>query len=367
MSILTYTHWVKPVSGFQLHLDYNPKKGYFITSYPAHRDSPESPYFSLNIMFRGEETLLACSRKSAKKEQEAIALFQQKIKEFISAHPPVQESIETISPGDRFLLGTGTVTVIWKNEGGRYFCLTQDGKGKNCTYSGLLDGDRLEPLPPAELESLTNDFLDRQSREKAEKEEREKESKRLIEIGRAMVPEWAKGVLVAEFTEDHSDMMTDYYCPCVVVETRVLGFSRSSRLSEAELRRFAPLLEQTAHLQDGSYVRDDRALRVNDYARSGWQVRHLSYWGNEIFRALGVHGLPVQQEKPVPVATDGEISIRRNEEKDGLEVIFASKPEPEILAALKLLGFRWSKFSKLWYAKYSESLEKELKETLGLA
>ena len=55
------------------------------------------------------------------------------------------------------------------------------------------------------------------------------------------------------------------------------------------------------------------------------------------------------------------VDVRKNEKKNGIEVVFESKPESEVLKYLKSKGFRWSKFSKLWYNRYSENLESELK------
>lgn len=42
--------------------------------------------------------------------------------------------------------------------------------------------------------------------------------------------------------------------------------------------------------------------------------------------------------------------LRLNEEKNGLEIVFTSKPAPEVLTALKVNGFRWSRFGGLWWA-----------------
>jgi len=44
-------------------------------------------------------------------------------------------------------------------------------------------------------------------------------------------------------------------------------------------------------------------------------------------------------------------NIRMNEEKNGIEISFDSKPEKEILDMLKSKGFRWSKYQNIWYAK----------------
>ena len=47
-----------------------------------------------------------------------------------------------------------------------------------------------------------------------------------------------------------------------------------------------------------------------------------------------------------------------NEEKNGIEVKFDSKPAPETIATLKKHGFRWHGKRKIWYAKQTpETLE----------
>lgn len=69
------------------------------------------------------------------------------------------------------------------------------------------------------------------------------------------------------------------------------------------------------------------------------------------------------QERPACT----EFTIRRNEDKNGLELIFPAKPAQEILDKVKAAGFRWSRFSACWYTRYSseavafaESLKSEL-------
>lgn len=51
------------------------------------------------------------------------------------------------------------------------------------------------------------------------------------------------------------------------------------------------------------------------------------------------------------------VTLRKNEEKNGLELVFNEKPALEILEAVKAQGFRWSRFAKLWYKRYSEAAE----------
>lgn len=61
--------------------------------------------------------------------------------------------------------------------------------------------------------------------------------------------------------------------------------------------------------------------------------------------------------KPEPTDnTDSQITVRRNEEKGGIEIAFSNKPDESIIELLKLTGFRWSRFSKVWWAKYTDEL-----------
>jgi hypothetical protein len=59
------------------------------------------------------------------------------------------------------------------------------------------------------------------------------------------------------------------------------------------------------------------------------------------------------EKTSVPVAVGGVV-VRKNEEKNGIEVVFPSKPDASILELLKNNGFRWSRFAGLWWSKYNE-------------
>lgn len=58
-------------------------------------------------------------------------------------------------------------------------------------------------------------------------------------------------------------------------------------------------------------------------------------------------------------ATQGvSVEVKENEDKDGVEIRFAEKPDQSVIDQVKAHGFRWSKFQKLWYARRSpETLE----------
>jgi ribosomal protein L19 len=47
------------------------------------------------------------------------------------------------------------------------------------------------------------------------------------------------------------------------------------------------------------------------------------------------------------------VTIRTNDEKNGIEIAFAKKPYSGMLAILKENGFRWHRRNKFWYARQS--------------
>lgn len=49
--------------------------------------------------------------------------------------------------------------------------------------------------------------------------------------------------------------------------------------------------------------------------------------------------------------SEGGITVTQNEERDGVEIRFAAKPDSAVLERLKDAGWRWSRFSKCWYHK----------------
>lgn len=50
-----------------------------------------------------------------------------------------------------------------------------------------------------------------------------------------------------------------------------------------------------------------------------------------------------------------EITVNRNVEHNGIELIFDGKPDTSIRTALKSNGFRWHSVKKLWYARETEA------------
>lgn len=71
------------------------------------------------------------------------------------------------------------------------------------------------------------------------------------------------------------------------------------------------------------------------------------------------------EQKEIDIITNNtEIEINFNEEKNGIEISFLSKPEKEILDQLKINGFRWHRVKKFWFTKDTEERRKFLKSLI---
>lgn len=84
-------------------------------------------------------------------------------------------------------------------------------------------------------------------------------------------------------------------------------------------------------------------------------VDHVYVPQFEPFSSSPAAGANIGPWPPASGASSDGVTVRENEEKGGIEIKFASKPDSSVIASLKANRFRWSKFQKLWYAKASDS------------
>lgn len=61
-----------------------------------------------------------------------------------------------------------------------------------------------------------------------------------------------------------------------------------------------------------------------------------------------------------------DIVFKKNEIKNGLEIYFPEKPCEAVRDILKNNGFRWGRFNKCWYKRFSDGLETDIKQALGV-
>jgi hypothetical protein len=74
-------------------------------------------------------------------------------------------------------------------------------------------------------------------------------------------------------------------------------------------------------------------------------------------------GKPVPPHTPAAPAASGAVTISPSSlgPEGVIEIRFADKPAPEVLAGLKAHGFRWARRSRCWHGRdraYEESLAK---------
>lgn len=88
-------------------------------------------------------------------------------------------------------------------------------------------------------------------------------------------------------------------------------------------------------------------------------VRLYDEWLDTIihrrFGELDLTPKPAPKDTTAPQTVDN-VTVRHNEQLNGIEVIFPSKPDQNIIETLKAKGFRWSFKQGLWYTRYNESL-----------
>jgi hypothetical protein len=225
-------------------------------------------------------------------------------------------------------------------------------------------------LPLERVEELKRSRDRLVAEEAADREQAQSEYRLRLEKGREILerlrPAWAQAAIVAIQSRDNSDPMSDYF-NSVDVRAVLLGWSKSKRNDFRELHRMAALFPETAKLSGDPSAehRENYAmghgLHLGNYAeRGGWRVQKVRFdfgfscdFSTLCLSLADGNGLPPEREReenPEPVTVEG-VTVRENEEKNGIEVVFASKPAPEVLKSLKAGGFRWSRGQGLWWAR----------------
>ena len=206
----------------------------------------------------------------------------------------------------------------------------------------------------------------------------------------------ARGWTLYGFHEDRSDPMTDYWAPASwdgVAEKRgyvvVVDISVGSSLLKRSGSRSTAKHPQGEDCDHGEVTLPWPSFQVCP-ANKLWHVEKdgrilesgiglgpcADYDKEKAATAVNrivdrieaaIHH-PEGNETPGAAATtnaDGAI-IRRNLEKEGIEVIFCAKPDETIRAGLKCLKFHWSRRQGLWYARHNASLWDRVHQLLDL-
>lgn len=114
---------------------------------------------------------------------------------------------------------------------------------------------------------------------------------------------------------------------------------------------------------------------------SGWCVKKMKKWNDRwsddvyvsiaercIFEEKKAVVVPISKVMPnIPAIVPSKVSgvtIRKNEEKNGIEIVFPAKPAQGVIDNLKANNWRWSRFNMCWYNRDTPE-NMEFAETLA--
>ncbi len=179
-----------------------------------------------------------------------------------------------------------------------------------------------------------------------------------------------------EITFDDSHPQSDYFAPHRQVGSDLcLGFvhkgPKTERLARSILAKYPELHKYkfTWHVENysmghGNYlISEYTGVRMKQRAYDGRQEVETRFEIRFDTHSKEMH--PYKNYSPADALQgsnetahafqDTNVTMRLNDEKQGVELKFTAKPSEEIIASLRIAGFRWSRPKRLWYAKQSES------------
>lgn len=265
------------------------------------------------------------------------------------------------------------LTVVWLpgEAGGQ---LRKNSNNKNLLEQELTSPHNWPAITPAQAVALLNDCNNEEAaRHKKLDEEREEAARRALafqdEISR-YIPANCKGVIVAEFWQDDSDSMTDYFSRSTQ-KTLIIGFSSNNRNSFPEMRKAIKTADLTKYSEVLSLADPERSEECREnwsmgkgyYLQkqgasnySGWKVKKIRAYKGQLIEAKDIPEGEIlltlnKTENKTTAVNDAAVAVQLNDEKQGVEIKFNGKPPATIREKLKAAGFRWSRRAGLWYAK----------------
>jgi hypothetical protein len=260
----------------------------------------------------------------------------------------------------------------------------------------------------------------------AEQAQRTKAAAEALAVVMAKRPAWAMALIVAEHDVDDSDPMSDYSNHQTDRHVAI-GWRSGSREDFKQLRAAASTFPETAHLgpdrndfsvtclnrstqrygnspldrthystraeaeaaiaatpapegceyeireetvehRENYSMGDGNYVKCGSKNNTGWRVSSMSLPIRAGYCYLFEDHLPALTEGETQAAAEssaGGATIRENEERNGVEIHFAAKPAPEVIASLKRGGFRWAMGSRCWYKKRGPGTRDEAERIIG--
>lgn len=179
---------------------------------------------------------------------------------------------------------------------------------------------------------------------------------------------------------NNSDSMSDYFdqhCTLDNLPFLLAVCDKKGPEREDRLRRVLALYPELA-AHEWTWKSEKHSMGHGNYLESkiiGESVKKggpvVSWWWEISF--CRTYGKPVQIHKfkgetapaaATPAGPVADVTVRRNETLNGIEVIFSGRPQQDIINFLKGCRFRWHRVKKLWYGRYDAALLTELQQRL---
>lgn len=197
-------------------------------------------------------------------------------------------------------------------------------------------------------------------------------------------------LIIVSLCFNNSDGMTDYYEPCSSITQWVLKEIPQGKMLlsilKTELQKYPSLkkLNWAEHRETHSFNRfgyslTSETIKIKDYYP---QKEIKGYDGHKRengflmvkFGYVGYDGQgdfwnekPEQAQPSQEIKTNSQdITFKHNTEKGGFEIHFKEKPSQAVLETLKANGYRWGKFNKCWYKKFTAGIEQETRKILNI-
>jgi hypothetical protein len=175
-----------------------------------------------------------------------------------------------------------------------------------------------------------------------------------------------------------SDSMSDYFAPHrSLSESYVVSVRKKGPRTEKAAREFVNSVPEFAklswswHKQDysgghGTWLQSES---IGKYPRKCYDGRSEAiYWYEISFGLYTKKGTKSKffkggVAKPAQAAESRNVQgvvVRRNLDKNGIEIVFPAKPSADVIASIKQRGFRWSSRESLWYRKFDENILKDV-------
>ena len=178
-----------------------------------------------------------------------------------------------------------------------------------------------------------------------------------------------------EITFDDSHPQSDYFAPHRQIGSDLcLGLAhkgpKTERLARAVLAKYPELNKYIFTWYVENYSMGHGNYLISEH--TGIRMKHGSYDGRQEvetrfeirFDTCAKEMYPYKNYSPADTLQDSnetghafqsmDVTMRLNDEKEGVELKFTEKPSEGIMASLRIAGFRWSRPKRLWYAKQNE-------------